>query len=165
MADFNNIELRSEKVRNIIGKVPPEIIRTGIGDITVILLILILAAFFVPYPESIKGTATVTGIDVTGCIHAEVLIPYRYITKVKKGMPVEMEFEGYEAARHGYPNGKIVNCTKTVTVMDGNNFFTAEIILDNQHASYPILKDMKGSASILLSDESIACHIFPMLGH
>lgn len=40
MADFNNIELRSEKVRNIIGKVPPEIIRTGIGDITVILLIL-----------------------------------------------------------------------------------------------------------------------------
>lgn len=49
--------------------------------------------------------------------------------------------------------------------MDGNNFFTAEIILDNQHASYPILKDMKGSASILLSDESIACHIFPMLGH
>ena len=80
-------------------------------------------------------------------------------------MPVEMEFEGYEATRHGYPNGKIVNCTKTVTVMDGNNFFTAEIILDNQHASYPILKDMKGSASILLSDESIACHIFPMLGH
>lgn len=48
MADFNNIELRSEKVRNIIGKVPPEIIRTGIGDITVILLILILAAFFIP---------------------------------------------------------------------------------------------------------------------
>ena len=31
MADFNNIELRSEKVRNIIGKVPPEIIRTGIS--------------------------------------------------------------------------------------------------------------------------------------
>ena len=84
MADFNNIELRSEKVRNIIGKVPPEIIRTGIGDITVILLILILAAFFIPYPENIKATATVTGTDVTGCIHAEVLIPYRYITKVKK---------------------------------------------------------------------------------
>ena len=81
MADFNNIELRSEKVRNIIGKVPPEIIRTGIGDITVILLILILAAFFIPYPENIKATATVTGTDVTGCIHAEVLIPYRYITK------------------------------------------------------------------------------------
>ena len=71
MADFNNIELRSEKVRNIIGKVPPEIIRTGIGDITVILLILILAAFFIPYPENIKATATVTGTDVTGCIHAK----------------------------------------------------------------------------------------------
>ena len=75
MADFNNIELRSEKVRNIIGKVPPEIIRTGIGDITVILLILILAAFFIPYPENIKATATVTGTDVTGCIHA---LPIHY---------------------------------------------------------------------------------------
>ena len=115
MADFNNIELRSEKVRNIIGKVPPEIIRTGIGDITVILLILILAAFFIPYPENIKATATVTGTDVT--------------------------------------------------VMEGNNFFKAEIIINNKHASYPILKDMKCSASILLSDESIAYHIFPALGH
>ena len=51
MADFNNIELRSEKVRNIIGKVPPEIIRTGIGDITVILLILIFGGILLfPYP-------------------------------------------------------------------------------------------------------------------
>ena len=139
MADFNNIELRSEKVRNIIGKVPPEIIRTGIGDITVILLILILAAFFIPYPENIKATATVTETDVTGCIHAEVLIPYRYITKVKKEMPVEMEFEGYEAGRYGYPHGKIVNCANTITVMEGNNFFKAEIIINNKHASYPIL--------------------------
>ena len=31
--------------------------------------------------------------------------------------------------------------------------------------TYPILKDMKCSASILLSDESIAYHIFPALGH
>ena len=165
MRILGNIELRSEKVRNIIGKVPPEIIRTGIGDITVILLILILAAFFIPYPENIKATATVTGTDVTGCIHAEVLIPYRYITKMKKEMPVEMEFEGYEAGRYGYPHGKIVNCANTITVMEGNNFFKAEIIIDNKHASYPILKDMKCSASILLSDESIAYHIFPALGH
>lgn len=77
MADFNNIELRSEKVRNIIGKVPPEIIRTGIGDITVILLILILAAFFIPYPENIKATATVTGTDLHSCRSAYSL-PIHY---------------------------------------------------------------------------------------
>ena len=80
-------------------------------------------------------------------------------------MPVEMEFEGYEAGQYGYPHGKIVNCANTITVMEGNNFFKAEIIIDNKHASYPILKDMKCSASILLSDESIAYHIFPALGH
>ena len=84
---------------------------------------------------------------------------------MKKEMPVEMEFEGYEAGRYGYPHGKIVNCANTITVMEGNNFFKAEIIINNKHASYPILKDMKCSASILLSDESIAYHIFPALGH
>lgn len=46
----DRIELRSEKVRNIIGTIPPVLVRWGIAVITIILVILMLVVFLVPYP-------------------------------------------------------------------------------------------------------------------
>lgn len=45
------IELRSEKVRNIIGKIPPRLLRTGIAIISLIILITLVIAYFIPYPQ------------------------------------------------------------------------------------------------------------------
>lgn len=41
----NELELRSEKARKIIGYMPPVLVRSGITIITVILFILFLAAY------------------------------------------------------------------------------------------------------------------------
>lgn len=161
MADFDNIELRSEKVRNIIGKVPPEIVKKGIGILSIILLLLVLAAFFVPYPESIKASAIVVGTNETG-VYTDVFIPYRHIRNIKKGMAVEIEFEGYDANRYNYQKGNIQEWNNAVTVINGNIFFKAKVILD-EYRPYPILKGMKGTAFILISDESIIRHIFPKM--
>ncbi len=46
----DRIELRSEKVRNIIGTIPPALVRWGIAVIIIIFFILMLVIFFVPYP-------------------------------------------------------------------------------------------------------------------
>lgn len=46
----DRIELRSEKVRNIIGTIPPALVRWGIAVITIILVMLMLVVFLVPYP-------------------------------------------------------------------------------------------------------------------
>lgn len=46
-----DIELRSEKVRNIIGQIPSRILRIGITVISVIILLVILLFYFIPYPE------------------------------------------------------------------------------------------------------------------
>jgi hypothetical protein len=46
-----DIELRSEKVRNIVGKVPPLLLRLGIAVISIILIFLLIAAYFIPYRE------------------------------------------------------------------------------------------------------------------
>lgn len=48
----DNIELRSEKVRNLIGEIPPSLIRWGTVIIVAIFLALILVLCFVPYPYS-----------------------------------------------------------------------------------------------------------------
>jgi hypothetical protein len=46
-----DIELRSEKVRNIVGKVPPLLLRAGITMISLIIISLLIAAYFLPYRE------------------------------------------------------------------------------------------------------------------
>ena len=44
----NKIELRSEKVRHIIGEIPPRIVRYGITFITFVILGLLIGAYFIP---------------------------------------------------------------------------------------------------------------------
>lgn len=49
MNDIDKIELRSEKVRKIIGDMPSGFIRYGISIITWILILLFVICYFVPY--------------------------------------------------------------------------------------------------------------------
>lgn len=50
----NNIELRSEKVRNLLGETPPTFVRWGTAIIVAVFLALFLVVCFMPYPYS-KG--------------------------------------------------------------------------------------------------------------
>jgi hypothetical protein len=47
-----DIELHSEKVRNLLGEIPPALVRWGTVIIVAIFLILLLVVCFVPYPHS-----------------------------------------------------------------------------------------------------------------
>ena len=50
----DNIELRSEKVRKVIGKIPPFLIRIGTAIITLIMIAFALAFYTIPYPISLN---------------------------------------------------------------------------------------------------------------
>jgi hypothetical protein len=50
----NNIELRSEKVKNIIGQIPPRIIRIGITVFSVIFIFLGMIAWFYKFPNTLE---------------------------------------------------------------------------------------------------------------
>ena len=47
-----DLELHSEKVRNLLGEIPPALVRWGTVIIVAIFLILLLVVCFVPYPHS-----------------------------------------------------------------------------------------------------------------
>lgn len=57
-----NFELRSEKVRSIVGQIPSSLIRYGITAIGMVLLCLFAVAYFLPYKQVYSGTATVHGV-------------------------------------------------------------------------------------------------------
>ena len=48
----SDIELRSEKVRNLLGEIPPSLVKWGTVIIVAIFLALFLVVCFVPYPHS-----------------------------------------------------------------------------------------------------------------
>lgn len=72
--DLDNIELRSEKVRNVIGKVPPRLVSLGTVIISVIVLVLAVAFYKIPYPISIEANG-----EVVNHRTVQVFVPYKYL--------------------------------------------------------------------------------------
>ena len=52
MKKGTEIELRSEKARNLLGEIPPALVRWGTVIIVAIFLVLLLVVCFMPYPYS-----------------------------------------------------------------------------------------------------------------
>ena len=55
----NNFDLRSEKVRNILGQVPPTLLRYGIATLGIGLALLFIVGYTIPYKKVFTGTATI----------------------------------------------------------------------------------------------------------
>ena len=147
MAD-SKIELRSEKVRHIIGEIPSGIVRYGITIITIVILGLLAGAYFIPYPETIS-----TRIEIADRRQGTVAIPYQYVNTVKKGMNVSIELEGYDTEMYGVTNGTITAISSTPQHTTNGNIFVAKVNVKN--CKYNIEGGMAGTASILVSNESM----------
>ena len=147
MAD-SKIELRSEKVRHIIGEIPSGIVRYGITIITIVILVLLVGAYFIPYPETISAR-----IEMTNRQQGTVDIPYKYVNTVKKGKNVSIELEGYDTEMYGAVNGTITATMHTPRQTAAGNVFTAQVKVTD--CKYKIISGMTGTASILVSNESV----------
>ena len=104
----DKIELRSEKVRHIIGEIPSRIVRYGITIITIVILGLLTGAYFIPYPETISAK-----VQMTNTHQGTLIIPYRYVNTIENGMTTNIEFDGYDAETYGVAGGTIVATSHT----------------------------------------------------
>ena len=144
----NKIELRSEKVRHIIGEIPSRIVRYGITIITIVILGLLTGAYFIPYPETISAK-----MQMSHAHQGEITIPYKYVNTIARGMTANIEFEGYDAETYGTANG-IITATSHIPLQTAEgNVFTAQVRITD--CKYNLISGMTGTASILVSNESI----------
>ncbi len=88
--ETDNIELRSEKVRNIIGQIPPRIIRTGITVIFIVILGILTGTYFFKYEYTIETTATIE--QQNDKLIIDIIIPANEIDKVKIEQKVILDF-------------------------------------------------------------------------
>lgn len=152
MADIDNIELRSEKTRQIIGMVPSCIVRYGTLIITLVIAVLLAISYYVPYPENLQTNVVV--IDADRNAKACAYIPYSYVNAIKDGMSAEIEFEGYPSADYGYMSAIVSHIDKNVCSIDGHNCFMIELNIQI-HNNIELYGGMNGTANILISDQSL----------
>ncbi len=144
----DKIEIRSEKVRQIIGEVPSVIVRCGITVITIVILALLAWAYFIPYPETVDVEVRMTKAHET-----TITIPYRYVNIVEVGMTAIVEFDGYDMETYGTANGKITAISHIPQQTAMGSTFTAQIKITD--CKYELVNGMTGRASILVSNESV----------
>ena len=144
----NKIELRSEKVRHIIGEIPSRIVRYGITIITIVILGLLTGAYFISYPETISAR-----IEMADEHQGTIDIPYKYVNWVTKGMTANIEFEGYDAETYGVANGVITATSHLPLQTAEGSVFTVQVRITA--CRYKLVSGMTGTASVLVSNESI----------
>ena len=121
----DNIELRSEKVRNIIGQIPPRVIRWGITVIFFVVLGLLIGSYFFRYDYIIKTTATLYSHNDTTFV--SVKIPANEIARVKTEQQVILNLDNIK----NLYNKQIITSLQTVPhkliIKDDEGYYQAII--------------------------------------
>ncbi len=121
----DNIELRSEKVRNIIGQIPPRIIRNGISVIFIVIAGLLTGSYFFEYNYNIKTIATIKQKNDT--IFISIKIPANELNKVKIGHKVILTFDNIQNLYNKRVVTTIQEIPTTIKITDNKGYFIAKI--------------------------------------
>lgn len=86
MNEHKDIELRSEKVRSIVGKMPPIFLRVGISIIAGIILVILGLLYVIPYPRTKTFPVQTAYCDVDSIFYVKTqLLPMRQVRPVEIG--------------------------------------------------------------------------------
>ena len=76
-----SFELRSEKVRSIVGQIPSSLVRYGITAIGIVLICLFAVAYFLPYKQVYSGTATIHEITIAPTDSTDITVLLKFENK------------------------------------------------------------------------------------
>lgn len=108
-------ELRSEKVRSIIGQIPSSLVRYGITIIGIILICLFVVVYFLPYKHIYSGMATVYEISNTQTDSIDTIILLRFENKRPKNIN---EQKIYIQSTNGKFIGRIITLSAIRDTLD-----------------------------------------------
>jgi hypothetical protein len=142
------IELRSEKARELIGQIPPRIIRTGIFVILIVILLLSAGSYYFKYSYTIKSRILLK--NENNKIKGIIKLPANEITRVKPGQKVIVDLDvitympadklvckidsvekKIEITREGAKNTIYVNFTNPLITKNGRSIAFSDSIICN----------------------------------
>lgn len=152
MEENRQIELRSEKVRNIIGQVPPDLLRYGNCIIALSLLILVVIAMIIPYQPTLNIEIEIAQ-NTSGEIQYTAHIPdkdlekqsmFEYITTSSTSeLPLPSRFH-------------IQNISDTAIISNSGVWYKANILPIEENPKAVLLEDsLTMPARIVLQKQSV----------
>lgn len=155
----DDINLRSEEVQEIMGRMPSWIERWGIMAIALMLGVILAGAAFFPYPDTLTGRFEYLPAGVTGNSRptAFVLLPAQGMGKVKKGQAVKIRLENFPDNEFGYLTGEVVDIA---AIPDGAGLYTVNVKLGQSMRTnvgfvIPSHVQMEGTAEIVLEEKHL----------
>lgn len=150
--DIDNIELRSEKVRHIIGQVPPALVRTGTMVISLVVIALAVAFYTIRYPITIEAQGKVMRND-----SVELLVPYKYLYLFDEPRTARLTIEGQDndVASIVCP---VTSHNDKLLIIDGNHYFTAKTHIRSNGSN--VQPGLNAFARIVVSDQTLWQQVF-----
>ena len=162
MAEQDQFELRSEKVQHLIGAMPPALLRSGIGLVFMLMMLLILSTYIIPYPETMKMDITVKeNPNAVGEICAEALVSDVYRNRIVKEMVVRIALDGSVKNEHGSVEGAVIDVESRIVTYRDKKYFIIRMSLPDTDR---LQVGMRGTASISLTDNTIWQYLFNEAG-
>lgn len=170
---MNSIELRSEKVRSIIGKIPPATIRLGTTILFVVFVLLFVCSCLFPYYQTICVSAKIYSIIPSNQLpghnyKAIVSIPIEYQFGIKDNQEVAIAIEGYDANKFGILEGRLTKKIIQTSYSENHKYMQLEVELPttmqtNKGNLIAYYENMEGKASIVLNKRRLISVIIPQL--
>jgi hypothetical protein len=162
IVEKNNIELRSEKVRNIIGQIPPSIIRIGITIVFIIFSVVFVGAYYFKYNYIIDTTAFIDFNNETTFI--QVVIPANEINKIKLGQKVILNLDNIQNLYNKRIELEIEEVPIILKISHNNGYFTSHIIINNDlkttdGETVEIFDKLEIKASIITDDINVYYYV------
>jgi hypothetical protein len=151
-------EVRSEAVQEIMGKMPPWIIRSGIYLVALLTAGLLAGAWFFHYPEIVKVQVTIR--QQQQHYVAAGNIPVAAAWKVKAGQPVLIKLTAYPQEEFGMLQGTVTSISATKFYVDIQLTHGLVTTAGKTLPPHPLLD---GTAEITTEDKSIAARLFGKL--
>lgn len=125
--EIENLELRSKKVRNIIGKIPPLIIRIGTSVLFLVTILLFVGSIIFKYQYIVKTSGII--IQKNSKTFLKIKLPANEIDKIAKGQKVFVDFSDVPYLYDQRFETSIQFIPDKLTVSDLGGFYYFDIVL------------------------------------
>ncbi|MBC9934224.1 hypothetical protein [Chitinophaga qingshengii] len=147
-------EVRSEEVQEIMGKMPPWMVRSGITMIAVIMVVGLAGAWFFRYPDVLPMPVRITMQAQSPEVRGR--IPAAEAWRVKAGQPVMLQLTAYPPDTYGLLRGTVT--TSAVAETDSSFGVTVQLtqgMLSTTGKQIPRQPVLTGTAEIMTDDKSL----------
>lgn len=149
-----SFELRSDKVRSIVGQIPSSLIRYGITAIGAVLVCLFVVAYFLPYRQVYTGVATIYEVPETTSDSTKMML----LLQFERTRPTQATHQSLSLETGQYQiEGEILNLSSVRDTLARQEtlcrFKTADIqTLENQMVDFRLVQSSGNLLQKLLGD-------------